>query len=176
MTFEEYVRALYQDIPIGVCEGLLMILCLGVAANIGFYGWKRGWPKIAGLALVEYVFLIYCSTVVYRTYLETRGHNFVPFWSYSRPELMAENVMNVAVFVPVGVLLALAFRSIKWWKVLSIGCLISVSIEMMQYVSKRGFAETDDVMHNTLGCILGYILVKGTWWMVKGCQKLWKQL
>lgn len=53
---------------------------------------------------------------------------------------------------------------------------ISVSIEVIQLVTKRGFAETDDVMHNTVGCIVGYMLVKGSWCMVKGCQKLWKQL
>ena len=39
----------------------------------------------------------------------------------------------------------------------------------LQYTSLRsmkGFSEVDDVMHNTIGCILGYILVKGAWFMV----------
>lgn len=29
----------------------------------------------------------------------------------------------------------------------------------------------DDVMHNTVGCILGYMLVKGLWLMVKGFRQ-----
>lgn len=75
--------------------------------------------------------------------------------------------MNVVVFVPVGMLLGMTFRSIKCWQVLAAGCLISVSIEIMQFLFNRGFAETDDVMHNTLGCMAGYMLVKGAKLMVK---------
>lgn len=69
--------------------------------------------------------------------------------------------------MPVGILLGLAFRSITWWKALLIGCGISVSIEALQYFFQRGFAETDDVMHNTLGCVLGYMLVKGVGLMLR---------
>ena len=56
---------------------------------------------------------------------------------------------------------------------LMIGMGISVSIEAMQYFFHRGFAETDDVMHNTLGCILGYLLVYGSGLMVKGCKTMY---
>ena len=55
---------------------------------------------------------------------------------------------------------------------LMVGMGISVSIEAMQFFFHRGFAETDDVMHNTVGCIVGALMVKGAWLMVKGCQKL----
>lgn len=64
--------------------------------------------------------------------------------------------MNVVVFVPVGILLGAGFRSMTWWKVLMIGGGVSVSIEAMQFFLKRGFSEVDDVMHNTLGCLIGY--------------------
>jgi glycopeptide antibiotics resistance protein len=157
----EYVVSLYKNIPMAVYEGLLSVLCLGVVVIIVCYGLKRGWRKIAGLILVGYVFVIYCSTVLFRTAADGNGHEFRPFWSYDaiengRSELLAENMMNVIVFVPVGVMLGCAFRSMTWWKVLLIGCGISVSIEAMQYIFHRGFAETDDVMHNTLGCVIGY--------------------
>ena len=176
MTFKEYVQALYQDIPMNLCIGLLLVLCLGVVTIIGFYGWKRGWRKIGGLLLVEYIFMLLCSTVVFRATAEVRKYDWEPFWSYKaieegRAELLPENIMNVVVFVPVGLLLASAFRYIKWWQVLGIGCLMSMSIEILQFVLKRGFAETDDVMHNTLGCVLGYMLVKGSRCMVKGFRR-----
>ena len=32
---------------------------------------------------------------------------------------------------------------------------ISASIETLQFFLKRGFAEVDDVMYNTLGCLIG---------------------
>lgn len=47
---------------------------------------------------------------------------------------------------------------------LLIGCSISTTIEVLQFCFMKGFSEMDDVMHNTLGCILGYSL----WLMVHG--------
>ena len=85
--------------------------------------------------------------------------------------LLVENIMNVVVFMPVGILLGCAFRHMKWWKVLLIGGGISFSIEAMQYFFKRGFAEVDDMMHNTLGCVIGYLLVQGAWFMVRGFRR-----
>ena len=43
------------------------------------------------------------------------------------------------------------------------GCGISVTIEALQFFFMRDFSEVDDVIHNTLGCLIGYILVKGSW-------------
>lgn len=144
-----------------VYEGLLSVLCLGVVVIIVCYGLKRGWRKIAGLILVGYVFVIYCSTVLFRTAADGNGHELTPFWSYEaigngRSELLAENVMNVIVFIPIGMILGLLLRAKGPWLVtLAVGTGISVSIEAMQYVFHRGFAETDDVMHNTMGCLIG---------------------
>ena len=165
MTFEEYVQALYQDIPTDVCVGLLAVLCLGVVAKIGFYGWKHGWRKIAGLVLVEYVFLIYSSTVFFRDVRVDRRYDFTPFWSYRAIEqgqiqLLPENIMNVIAFVPVGLLIGVGSAKWSWWNVHGLGCLISISIETMQYIFKCGFSEVDDVMHNTLGCAIGFGVIK----------------
>lgn len=106
----EYFESLYKDIPMAMYEGLLSVLCLGVVVIIACYGLKRGWRKIYGLILVEYVFVIYCSTVIFRTVADGNGHEFTPFWSYmaienGRSELLAENIMNVVVFIPIGILL-----------------------------------------------------------------------
>lgn len=152
---------LYKDIPETVYEVFLIILCLGCVSFLAFFGINKGLKYIARLVLVEYVLLLFASTVWFRTISETRGYNFTPFWSYvaiknGKEELLTENVMNVLAFVPVGILLGMAFRYIKWWQALGIGCLISLSIEALQLVLKSGFAETDDVMHNTLGTILGF--------------------
>lgn len=111
-----YVKSLYQDVPSGVYEALLSILCIGVVVAISYYGWKRGWRKMAWLLLAEYIFLIYGMTVFFRKFNEGVGHSFHPFWSYEtiqngRLDLIAENVMNVVVFLPVGLLLGIAFRA-----------------------------------------------------------------
>lgn len=86
----------------------------------------------------------------------------MPFWSYvayfkgEDDSLLNENIMNVVVFVPVGLLAGLASRSINLLRALLIGLCISLSIEVLQFTFEKGFAELDDVMHNSLGCLIGY--------------------
>lgn len=68
--------------------------------------------------------------------------------------------MNVVVFVPVGMIIGSLLRVKGSWLIaMMVGMGISLSIEAMQYFFHRGFAETDDVMHNTIGCVVGYMLV-----------------
>ena len=82
--------------------------------------------------------------------------------------------MNVVVFVPVGFLLGVriqdssftirkaSFTIRKALLVALMGCGISVTIEALQFFFMRGFSEVDDVMHNTLGCLIGWFMVKGS--------------
>ena len=165
--FEDYVFSLVQAIPYYIYEGVASIFCLGLVVFIAWKGFKMGLRYSVALLLIEYVFLIFCSTVIFRATVETRPYDFHPFWSYDRPELLVENIMNVAVFIPVGLLLGVAFKHMTWWKALLIGCSISVTIEALQFCFMKGFSELDDVMHNTLGCIFGYVLVEGSRLMVK---------
>ena len=150
-----YLESLTNVNPQYVYEGLLSVFCIGFVLLFVFKK-KIVWRGITGLLLIEYIFLIYCSTVFFRIVREERKFDYTPFWSYDRSDLMAENIMNVVVFVPVGLLLGIAFKDIRWWKVLLTGAFISISIEVLQFILKKGFSELDDVMHNTLGCMIGY--------------------
>ena len=148
--FRTYIVSLYQNIPAEVYEGLLAVFCLGLVIFIAWKGFKTGLRYSA-----------ICSTVIFRTTGETRQYDFHLFWSYKaiqegREDLLAENIMNVVVFIPVGLLLGIAFKQMTWWKALLIGCSISVTIEALQFFFMRGFSELDDVMHNTLGCLIGF--------------------
>ena len=87
--------------------------------------------------------------------------------------------MNVVVFVPIGILVGIVTLQKKkekgGWKIglaltLGVGFCISVSIEALQYFFKRGFSEFDDVFHNTLGCLIGFMIaamIKGIWLLQK---------
>ena len=159
--FRQYIINLYQDIPQEVYEGLLSFFCIGLVVFIAWKGFKTGFRYSTILLLVEYIFLLFCSTVIFRATGETSKYDFHPFWSYQaiqdgREDLLAENIMNVVVFIPVGLLLSIAFKQVTWWKALLIGCCISVTIESLQFLLMRGFSELDDVMHNTLGCLIGF--------------------
>lgn len=179
--FKQYILNLYQDVPSEIYEGLLSLLCIGAVGFFIIFGWKRGWRKIVGLLLVEYVFLIYFSTVFCRKVADgITGHNYTLFWSYEaikngREDLAAENIMNVVVFVPVGLLAALViYNKLKLFKAglftVAFGLFISASIEALQFFLERGFSELDDVFHNTIGCLIGFMIVaiiEGIWLLQK---------
>lgn len=185
--FRQYIINLYHDIPQEVYEGLLSIFCIGLVVFIAWKGFKTGLRYSAPLLLIEYIFLLFCSTVIFRATGTTRQYDFHPFWSYDRPDLLIENIMNVIVFIPVGMILGSLLRvkgswsrngswskygswfrvNGSWLIVLLIGCSISVTIEALQFWFMKGFSEVDDVMHNTVGCLIGWCMVKGSRLMVK---------
>ena len=70
--------------------------------------------------------------------------------------MIPEVVMNVVVFVPIGLLMGLIYNEEKWWRVIMAGVGVSFTIELLQLLSKNGCCETDDIIHNTVGCVIGY--------------------
>lgn len=114
--------------------------------------------------LVEYSFLILCSTVIYRIATDDYKIDLTPFWSYAaiveggHDDLIKENLMNVVLGVPVGFLLSIIINKKSYWKACLVGFLFSSVIELSQLVFKRGLCEFDDVFHNTLGCVIGYCI------------------
>lgn len=176
MGLKGYVVNLYHDVPLIVYGGLLTILLGGAVSIIYVDGFRKGCEKIGKLMLSLYIYLIYCSTVIYRQQERLSGSNFQLFWSYQaikegREDLIYENIMNVLVFLPVGILLCSTFSKIKWWQVILIGLSISVSIEALQYVFKKGYSEFDDVFHNVLGCILGFFFYQSFKWIINGGRR-----
>lgn len=163
---KDYCSSLIGEVPHDVYVMLLITFCAGTVMAIGLKGWRRGLRLSLFFLLIEYIFLLYGSTVFFRDTMRELKYNFTPFWSYveiangDKTGLLTENVMNVIMFVPVGFLLGCAFRFIKWWQVLIIGIGLSVLIEVLQYLSCRGFSEFDDIMHNTLGCMIGYMMIQ----------------
>lgn len=125
----------------------------------------RGWRAAVRVVVVCWLAVILVGTLGQRTVGEARtGPYLIPFYSYYQVlnggsrELLRENFMNVALFFPAGLLLceALPGKGRKLW---TIGGLLALSIviELCQYGLGMGLAETDDVIHNTLGAVLGIL-------------------
>ena len=73
-------------------------------------------------------------------------------------------VGNLVAFVPLGLLLPMAFRRLWWPFVIAAGLLVSTAIEVTQYVISNNLgygyraADVDDVIVNVTGTILGLAL------------------
>lgn len=159
-ALEVYCALSFGYLPESVLIASFLLLCLGIILLVMSFGIKRGLCDSLGLILVIYVVLLYCSTVFYRPpYVESQ-YNLIPLWSYvaiieGKKELLSENLLNIAVFIPIGFLLGAILRK-GWLITLCMGASLSVGIELLQFILGRGFSEVDDVIHNSLGCVLGY--------------------
>lgn len=66
-------------------------------------------------------------------------------------------VLNILLFVPLGILVPMWNK--KWNKlyiILPIGLVTTLLIEFIQYAFKIGVFESDDILNNVIGVILGY--------------------
>lgn len=117
------------------------------------------------LTLVGYIWFILDSTLFGRTDSPEYQYKTIPFWSYfaildGETNLVKEDILNVALFVPIGLLLYCIVAVRKWWIALVFGFGLSSCIELLQLVWKRGTCEFDDVFHNTIGCLIGYFIAR----------------
>lgn len=107
-----------------------------------------------------FVFGSYIAAVLWITLFSRIGDGYrrflLPFHSYVeilkgewRPLL--ENIGNIALFIPLGV-------ALKWSGVRDVkkaGFLASLLIEVLQFTFALGTFECDDLIHNTLGAVIG---------------------
>ena len=76
------------------------------------------------------------------------------------PEYRRSLIMNIYLFIPLGITLPYIISGSTRKRLLLtavFGSLLSVVIELIQYLSSLGMAELDDVICNTLGILIGCI-------------------
>lgn len=118
------------------------------------------WRLANGILFAGIVAVIFYMTVYTRGESATEAI-LIPFQSFQeakiQPELYRSMLMNVFLFVPVG--LSLPFVLDKRWLSIVVtvfgAFLCSASIEYLQYRFALGRCEVDDVIMNTLGAAVG---------------------
>ena len=120
--------------------------------------------------LMGYAFFILCATIWFREKTEYARCYMNPFESYDDLyyKMIAEILLNVLFFIPIGFLLAAAMKRERFIFVLCTGCMFSLTIETAQLLCHRGVCNIDDVFHNTLGCAIGYVVYR----LCKSIQKI----
>lgn len=113
---------------------------------------------------IIYILIVFKLTVFRETTLEQRAINLTLFtdlvnvyktgttWQFVRLFLG-----NILWFVPWGVLIPIMKKSGFGFVFIS-GFLFSFTIEILQYFFKKGLFEIDDLILNTAGVLLGYLL------------------
>lgn len=128
---------------------------------------KHAKPLLIATILVAYL-LALIKLIVFRFPPEVMqsGLNLVPFATIL-PQLTGEPswsiaiknlVGNIAVFMPLGFLAPFLYSRISWRHVLIGGAATSIAIETLQLALKKGSFDVDDILLNTLGVAIGYLL------------------
>ena len=97
-----------------------------------------------------------------------KGHiqsvNFIPF---KRPLILngkvgvSEMIMNVLIFIPLGVYTGALYKRWHFIKQCLFFFLISSACEVSQYVLRIGYADITDIINNTAGGIIGLLMFRG---------------
>lgn len=115
------------------------------------------------ILLIVYIWYTLDTTIFGRSEYADYRYEILPFWSYiaivnGKDSLIKEDLLNVALFAPIGFLLLYVLPQRRWWKALLFGLGFSCFIELLQLIGKRGTCEFDDLFHNTIGCLIGYFI------------------
>lgn len=133
------------------------------------------------LYFVVLFYFLFFSEEMGRTYSEREYHyNLIPFLEIKRfiqyyevlgmQAVLLNLAGNVVAFMPFGFFLPVfATRCRTIWNTLLYSFELSVLVELIQLITKVGSFDVDDIILNTLGGILGYIVYKivRRWWYRK---------
>ena len=119
------------------------------------------------------LFTVYICVVLYLTIIrfgfryDDRQLNLIPFIKLINiyrnmgiGEFLRLFLGNIGWFFPFGFLLPIIMKKKNFFTVILLGFIFSVAIETTQFFTRKGVAELDDVILNTLGAAIGYLCYK----------------
>lgn len=142
----------------------LLLTIIVISIIIAFTIKKKLTPlqAFAGVIIFLYLTQVFATTVFTRDYTEQR-FALTPFWSWrlamqGDTGLKEEIILNFLMLIPVGIFLPILFsKRFKLRYGILLGIFISITIETCQFIWKCGLVETDDLIGNTCGCVIGCI-------------------
>lgn len=116
-------------------------------------------PDLPRLIFGDITFSKFSESTFFRGEYTSNGR----FWSILCGRLSAlhdlELLANIALFIPYGLLLPVAFRRLKWWTADLIALGTTAVIELIQPFFGRS-CDVDDIIANTLGAVVGCAAAK----------------
>lgn len=115
--------------------------------------------------LIALFWILLFKLGVHFSYMENeRSINLIPF---SEPVVLngkidlGEMIMNVLIFVPLGIYAGILFRTWIAWKKILLFFSISLIIEVFQFILAVGAFDITDIINNTSGGIIGLMIYLG---------------
>lgn len=153
----------------GMTAALIIMFCIFAGYFVVYRKLLKGQKKIAWKRFLWWGILICYLCVVLGATLFSRGNyqfndKVLPlFYSYKDAWIHFSNsawrniILNFCMFIPFGFWLPLGIKRLRcFWKTYFAGFAFSMLIECIQLFLRRGIFESDDIMGNTVGTMIGY--------------------
>ncbi|MCQ2027581.1 VanZ family protein [Clostridium butyricum] len=135
--------------------------------NLSIFSFKK--------IIIGYLLVLYLLTILRIT--GVIGMEFHIWWFVESIRLLKLSIpfmngsifmisLNLIIFMPLGFLIPCVFKNYNWKNALLSGFVLSLSIEFLQLFGGR-FFEVDDIIANSLGALIGYLL----WQSINGIIK-----
>ncbi len=125
--------------------------------------WKKviAWTMLSGYLLaLLYLTLIRGMPMGYRSINLHLFRAWREAWNNYSVKNWMNVLLNVAMFVPLGIMLPLMTAKLrKWYFSIGIGFCLSLAIELLQLWRCTGVCDVDDLFANTLGTVIGYAII-----------------
>jgi len=109
--------------------------------------------------LIALYWILLLKLGVQFSYMANRKANLIPF---NEPLILtSENILNVVIFVPLGIYSGILVKRWTFSEKLLLFFLLSLTIEGLQYILRLGAFDVTDIITNTLGGIIGFLIFKG---------------
>lgn len=180
----EILQFMYYDmrqpigyVPLGMLIGVALLPIFWGCQKIIYRHQKADWKRILiWFCCTVYVYVLLNMVFFSREPGSRTGVNMQLFGTWGETAKRRRFVLeNILLFFPYGLLfpVVLPFMKKGIWCVLT-GCLCSVGIEWIQYMTQRGHCQLDDIVMNTAGAFLGWIFYKAFQWA--GSRNIGKEL
>ncbi|MBQ9859784.1 MAG: VanZ family protein [Clostridia bacterium] len=148
-----YQWVYYMNLPLLILLGV-GLLAVWTALSLALP--RRAWRWVCAALVPLCLYLVYAGTLRGRGVGEYENY-FIPFQVVVLHGLSAqyirEFVLNCVLFAPLGATLSFALP--RWWLCLPSAAVISLAVEILQASLRVGYFQTDDLLCNLLGTLVG---------------------
>lgn len=149
-------------LPYGLVAGIIVAIILSAINGRRVRKNKTPFSVAAITGFFMYIVILLFITVLSREGGSSKGIDLKLFSTWGiNTRNNAYVIENILLFIPFGILCAWVFPAArKLWSDILIGAVVSLGIECLQLITGTGFFQIDDVLTNTLGMLIGYLLYR----------------
>ena len=163
------IRTLFIYFPLLFFLRVFILLAIDlVVAVFAYKFYKKSridkHKAISIVLLVTYITIVLFFTVLGRRTLDY--YRFGPGIASYYTDLLSGNtaidiielLINIFIFVPIGMISGILFRKLKIFWAVAVGLCTSLAIEFLQLILRSGYVSLTDIIHNTIGALIGGLL------------------